>query len=1147
MSPMGWMWGWMIKVSCVMVLLGSPHRVAAQDAEPSWTVGHDTLHVSGVGPFLLKPWLIKGTLRLRDASRDESIEATRVDWERGLVSFGGLVSDTTSWVLVAQYEYFPLSASTVRTAWTERDPGPPEAAVPVAFRDRTPSSNLVQSGSITRGVVAGSGRDASVESALKFELEGEIAPGVQVMASLTDEDTPILPQGTTRRLDQLDRVFIRIASRRGIVDMGDIEVRSDIGQFGRVRRNLQGVKLQTGSRRTLAEAGAVGAVSKGRFRFQQLDTADGVQGPYRLRGDQGEPFILVVPGSERVYLDGTLLVRGALEDYTMDYHTAEIMFTGRHLIGRETRIRVEFEYTVNQFTRSFLLSDATVRLGSNGRWGSVGGTYIREADGSAFTQELAFTSADSLAVIEAGDERAVRSGDRVVVYDPEAPYAQYVKETAPDGTERFRVLTSTPEPGTEVYRVTFSRVGRGNGAYERTGSAVNGVVYTYAGAGLGAYDPVVPLSAPTAHDLLVLRSTLDRIPGVRVSGEIATSRRDLNTLSPLDHEDDAGQAWRVDLQSRRIPLRSFWSSFRLESSRRSAHFASFARTRDVDFAHTWNLDPTDLLGNALVGIPEQISTAEIVFGRGDSTQLVVGLDRLELGSVFNGNSVVAELGSMETGRPEVALRAEQTQTHRVDQDLEGRWRRFSTRLGAPAEWRIRPFIAWKSEHMDTEDARSMLSVAPDFLQYMGGFTTRSGPWSGHVTATFRDETRWLQGATDTAGSDARIWMIQTGTAYQGNRGQWTVDAGSRRTTVAGAEADQALLLALTTNTRLSERVRLLATYNARSERSAVLQELFIRTGAERGEYIWDDFNGDGIIQVDEFLPETNPSEGEYVRALLPADSLEAVTSVQAMVRLDRDVGRGNLLRRMGLSSTVEVMENSRSANRRALYMLRPSALRIPGETIQGRLRLVQRASFFPAAHVFGLDVLGQVVRSLSGLSTGSESRMASITQAVFRYRPVPYLEWGLRLAREVEASESSAFITRSYEIMGREVEPSLRYRWPAGWTFMAAPLVAWKREKQFDSTARIVQLPLEVIREWGPRARSTIRLEHARNNLDTARAGLVAWELTDGRGSGSSWLWRLGIQAELNDSLTARLGYDGRNPARGPTIHTGRFQLTAFF
>lgn len=1124
------------------VAMGMPSGVAfAQDRTSAWTVRYDTLQVTGNGPFLLKPWLIEGALRVQHEGRAVPAEDYHVDWSRGLVSFKRLFPDDSTWVLTARYEYIPMPAGRVRTAWEPLPSGIPEAPTRVG---RQTSPSLVQSGSITRGVVAGSGRDAQVESALRFEITGEIAPGVEVTASLTDEDTPILPQGTTRRLDQLDRVFIRIASARGIVNMGDVEVNLETGRFGRVRRNLQGVTLNSGSRRTVMDVGLVGAVSKGRFRFQRLETADGVQGPYRLRGDQGEPFILVVPGSERVFLDGVLLVRGEVEDYTMDYHTAEITFTARHLIGQETRIRVEFEYTTNQFTRTFLTSNATVRLGSRGQLGSAGMTYIREADGSAFTQELAFTAADSLAVMEAGDQPVVRTGARPVAYNPDAPYTQYVKETAPDGAELFRAVDTVPGPTTEVYRVTFSRVGAGAGAYSRTGLAVNGVVYEYVGANRGDYNPVVRLSAPAAQDLLVFRSSLDRIPGLRVSGEVASSRLDANTLSPLDDADDAGLAWVVRMESARLPLRSFWSTFRAESSRRSAHFTSFARTRDVDFAHTWNLDTAELTGNALVGVDERMSTAAVAVGRGDSTQLELAVDRLDLGSAFTGASVAANLFSAEPGKASFAFRAEQTFTRRRDMDLEGTWRRWSGRLRAPADWRVRPFGAWQAAHLDSTPMRTVLSRAPDFNEYQGGVQAGKGPWTGHVTTTYRDESRWNQGS---AGIDAQIWMLQTGGAFQGNRSQVTLDTGGRKTTTAGADANHALLLSLAAHTRVTDRVRFRASYSARSERSAVLQEIFIRTGPERGEYIWDDFNADGIIQVDEFLPETNPSEGEYVRALLPADSLEAVTAVQASVRLERQVANGNPLRGMGFTSTVEVMENSRAANRRAVYTLRPSALRVPGETIQGRLRLAQQVTLFPASHRFGVDLLGQSVRSLSGLSTGAELRESSVAQVALRYRPATHAQWGLRMARNVDTSESRAFATRSYDILSHTAEPSFRYRWAMGWTILSAPSLAWKQERQSNSAARVLQLPIEVIRETGSRARTTFRLEHARNNLDANRSGWVAWELTDGRGSGNSWLWRMGLQAELNESLTARLGYDGRKPARGSTVHTGRFQLTAFF
>ena len=216
-------------------------------------------------------------------------------------------------------------------------------------------------------------------------------------------------------------------------------------------------------------------------------------------------------------------------------------------------------------------------------------------------------------------------------------------------------------------------------------------------------------------------------------------------------------------------------------------------------------------------------------------------------------------------------------------------------------------------------------------------------------------------------------------------------------------------------------------------------------------------------------------------------------------------------------------------------------------TLNGRIRFSQDLLFFRSIPSVGLDVRFNQLRSLSELAAGEETRFLNVWSVEGRY--APSRRWGLQLRAENENNRlgSAAFASRRYDIDGVRFEPEISFSPSGALSFVAGAEWARKTDNEGNRSASVLKIPFETRFRKIRKAQVTARFEAAFVDLTGEAVGLSLFELTDGRGAGTSYLWGLNGDYTLNQFLRLSFSYDGRAPADAPVVHTLRVQMSALF
>ena len=922
-----------------------------------------------------------------------------------------------------------------------------------------------------------------------------------------------------------------------------------------------------------------GGVAKGKFASIDLVPLDNVQGPYRLSGPNGEQYLIVLAGSERVYLDGRLQTRGFDYDYTIDYNLAEVTFSPRHLITKNTRLKVDFEYSDLNYARSLYTVSHYQQVGKL----SVRGNFYQEADNPDNAANLTLTDADREALRLAGNVSQVREppsrADSAAYTRAQVQYHR-VAGTDPTTGQRKYVFVYATDSLRGVYNVRFTDVGQGLGDYaQSTANAnTNGRVYEYVGTNLGRYQAVRILPAPLLKQMVAGGATYQLDPTAAVFVDVAGSQIQRNRFAV--GTDDKGGAVRLGyaVQDRALPawVPAALKTYRLRSALDFEHtapkFAPIDRYRDIEFDRNWSTASTanatavdqreDNIFNFAVGLTRDATHAlnyrvsrRVRPGEVDGVQhwldAAQQVGRVELrGSLFLLNSQAGRFHS-NWARGELSVR------YGGGKLIPGYVYRFDkNKVVSPQGDTVRS-VNYFDEHQ-------FYLTSPDSgrTRYRLDYSYRRDhtPTTGQDNLELRSIAQTWQGNLTTRlskGQDLRLVA-----SYRDVNLVSTPDSARQRNILG--KLDHTLSL-------LENQVRSELSYSVQTGRELRRDYSFVAVPAGQGtHYYAGDLNGNGVQDKDEFLEAQTPDAQyrTYIKVYLPTTDYLTAYQNRLTYRLTVAAPRGwrdahdwrALAARF--SSVSSFTADRRTTSPALGSRLSPFSFRKDDDALLAFNQLLRNTLYFNRANpVFGAELTMQQTQQKTLLTQGHDLRNLT-TQSLLLRRTLSTVFVGrltasrdrreARTDYEVPTAESA----RNYNLLIYSIQPELSYQpSPAlrlTGTLQHAHKVNTVTTRAFDTEGIFddagVELRVSQVSKRTISANTHItRVDFRSGDPAGGVASLVGLEVLQALRPGANYTWNLTLEQRLANGLNINVAYDGRKASGSPIVHTGRMQVAVLF
>ena len=1015
-------------------------------------------------------------------------------------------------------------------------------------------------GSFGRSLSFGNSQDAVFNSQLNLQISGFIGDSIQISAAITDNNIPIQPDGTTQQLNEFDRILLQFKKRNWELNLGDIDIRQTNAYYLNFYKRLQGVSFEQksqfgklGSNKLLVS----GAIAKGKFTRNIFQGQEGNQGPYRLTGANNELYFVILANTERIFIDGELLQRGEDQDYIINYNTAEITFTPKRLITKDKRIQVEFEYADRNYLNSLIFVNDELQLSKKFKV-SVGAYSNGDAKNSPINQTLDARQKQFLANIGDSIQNAFYPVVAIDTFSPSRILYAIIKPS----TSNDSIYYYSTNKDSAKYNLNFVEVGFTKGNYIPLLNSANGKVYQYIapinGVPQGNFEPATFLATPKKQQLVTISTQYAISNKTIVKTDMAVSNYDVNTYSQKDKNNNIGYAGRFSVQrhglwqlhQKKLQLNSIVSyEFNDEN------FKPLERLRSVEFTRDWGLSlqnklTTEHLPTVTIDIKDDSSnnlqyTAAGYF-RGDGykgfRQLLQHQHTIkgwQINSVFNltnGSSIIEKSFFL---RPTISI---------------------SKTLN-----RIRNFVIGGGYALEHNEQKNVLQdtvtnvsfVFETLTAFIKSNQQKDNRWTLSYN-TRSNKLPYLQTLLQTDRSHNYNLLIEL---LQSKKHQVKANISYRQLLVV----NQAITNLKPDNSLLGRVEYVVNEWNGFITGNALYETgsgqeqrrdfSYIEVQAGHGQFTWNDYNNDGIQQLNEFEIAQFQDQAKFIRVYTPTNifikanytqfNYSVLLSPRAISNTIRNKPFKNFITKFNLQSALQT---GKKVLAQGNPEYNPFSGKIADTTLISLTKVFTNTlSFNRFSSNWGVDISNISNFSKSLLTYGFESRQ--LTEWSLRGRLNIKRVYTLELLQKFTDNNliTPNFNNRNYALKTIITEPKLTYTNGTKFRLQTSYQFIQKANSVLYGGEKSINNSLNIEGKYNAVQSTSLTTKFTFSNITyTGIANTtVSYIMLDGLLPGKNFLWNIEFTKRLVNNLEISFSYEGRKPGESRTINIGRASIRA--